>query len=109
MITTKVARRITIVHDAALKELIFDQIEVLGAACYHYLEVEGKGRHAVTGDPYNGGRLLRVEIVTTQAIGAKILDWIHAAQFAQLNQYALFAFADNVEVDERDQAITQTI
>ncbi|MHC2067184.1 hypothetical protein ACYFX5_06920 [Bremerella sp. T1] len=107
MITTKVARRVTIVLDASLKELVFEQVQSLGACCFHYMEVNGQGLHAVTGDPYNGTGLLRMEIVTTEAIGAKLLDWIHAAQFAQLNQYALFAFADNVEVDERDQSMTK--
>lgn len=108
MITTKVARRVTIVLDAALKELIFDQVEELGAANYHYMQAQGKGHHAITGDPYHGEGLLRMEIITTQEIGSKILNWIHAAQLAQLNQYALFAFADNVEVDERDQSVTPT-
>jgi len=107
MITTKVARRITVVLDAALKELVFDKVQSLGACCFHYMEVSGQGTHAVTGDPYSGEGLLRLEIVTTQEIGAKLLDWIHAAQFAQLSHYALFAFADNVEVDERDQSITK--
>jgi len=35
MITTKVARRITVVLDAALKELVFEKVRSLGACCFH--------------------------------------------------------------------------
>lgn len=107
MITTKNARRVTIVLDAALKDIVFEKVQQLGAACFNYTECSGQGLHAVTGNPYSGESLLRMEIVTTPMIGAKLLDWIHAAQFAQLSHYALFAFADNVEVDERDQSVTK--
>lgn len=107
MITTKNARRITIVLDAALKDIVFEKVQQLGATCFNYNECSGQGHHAVTGNPYSGEGLLRMEIVTTPTTGAKLLDWIHAAQFAQLSHYALFAFADTVEVDERDQSVTK--
>ncbi|MFI4873743.1 MAG: P-II family nitrogen regulator [Blastopirellula sp. JB062] len=104
MFTTKNARRVTIVLDAAVKGLMLEKISELGVRCYSLMNCSGHGRHAVTGDLYNGDDLLRLEIVTTTETGAKILDWIHAAQFAQLSQYPLFAYADYVEVDERDQS-----
>lgn len=106
MFTTKNARRVTIVMDAGLKGLVLEKIAELGVRCYSLVTCQGQGHHAVTGDLYNGDDLLRLEIVTTNEIGAKILDWIHAAQFAQLSQYALFAYADYVEVDERDQSFS---
>ncbi|UUO04495.1 hypothetical protein M4951_13950 [Blastopirellula sp. J2-11] len=108
MFTTKNARRVTIVMDAALKGFMLEKLSELGVRSYSFMNCHGQGHHAVTGDLYNGDDLLRLEIVTTTEIGAKILDWIHAAQFAQLSQYALFAYADHVEVDERDQSFRNT-
>jgi len=105
MFTTKTARRVTILVDAALKTVILDKITDLGATGYNYVECQGKGRHAITGDAYQGDALIRIEIVSTAEVCAAILNYIHAAQFAQLNQYALTAFADAVEVDIRDKSL----
>lgn len=104
MFSTKNARRVTIVMDAALQSFVLDKISEMGVRYYSVINCHGQGHHAVTGDLYGGDDLLRVEIITSNDVGGKILDWIHAAQFAQLSQYALFAFADYVEVDERDQS-----
>lgn len=105
MFTTKTARRITIILDASLKTYILDKIVELGAKGYNYIECKGKGVHAITGDAYSSDQLLRVEVIATVDVGQKILDYIHAAQFAQLGKYALAAFADTVEVDLRDQSL----
>lgn len=91
--------------DASLKSVVLDRITELGAKGYNYVECSGKGQHAITGHPFSGDGLLRVEIITTMEIGGKILDYIHAAQFAQLGQYPLTAFADTVEVDMRDRSL----
>lgn len=105
MFTTKTARRVTIMVDAALKDTILDKILELGAQGYNYVECKGKGAHAITGHPYSGENLIRIEVICPVEIGAKILDYIHAQQFSHLGQYALSAFADTVEVDIRDKSL----
>lgn len=107
MFATKTARRVTIIVDGALKTTILNKVTELGAHGYNYVECQGKGIHAITGDPYSGEHLLRIEVITTPEVGAKILDYIHAMQFSHLKQYALSAFADNVEVDARDQSLSE--
>ena len=107
MITTKTARRVTILVDAALKTTILDKVVELGAKGYNYIECKGgKGLHAITGDPRSGDNLLRIEVICTQEVGAAILDSIHAAIAGAYSQYALSAYADTVEVDPRDESFS---
>jgi len=106
LFTTKTARRVTIIVDATLKTMILDKIMQLGATGYNYIECQGKGRHAITGDMFHGESLLRIEVISSAEVCSAILDYVHATQFAQLGQYALTAFADTVEVDLRDRSLT---
>lgn len=104
MFTSHQARRVVILADSSLKEIILDKVTDLGAKGYNYVFCYGKGVHALTGHNFSGENIIRIEVVTTNEIATAILDFIHAAQFAQLRQYALSAFSDIVEVDQRDKA-----
>lgn len=107
MIQTKQAKRLTILIDASLKSVILDKLLELGAKGYNFCQCQGKGVHAITGDVYGGDNLLKIETVVTPETAAKILDFIHVAQFAELSNYALSAYADTVEVDVRDQSFAE--
>lgn len=104
MFDAKQARRVTIIADASLKTVILDKVTALGAKGYNFSFCNGKGSHAITGEIYDSDMLVRIEIVTNDKVAADILDFIHAAQFAQLSQYALTTFSDVVDVDQRDKA-----
>jgi hypothetical protein len=70
------------------------------------MEVHGKGAHAITGDPYSGENLVRIEVIASMEVGEAILNYIHAAQFGHLGHYALSAYADIVDVDTRDRSLS---
>ena len=101
MIATKRSRRIVIIVDASLRDQFLEKIVELGARDYNYTDCVGRGMHAVTGDPFTGDSLVRIEILTTDQTAAAIMDSIHAAQSSQFSRYALTAFMDNVEIDAR--------
>jgi hypothetical protein len=107
MFTTKTARRVTILVDAALKTTILDKVVELGAKGYNFVECKGgKGLHAISGDPHSGDNLLRIEVICALDVGAAILDYIHTAKLGAYSQYALSAYADTVEVDRRDESLS---
>lgn len=105
MFETKTARRVVIIVDSSLKDQILDKVIDLGAKGYNYTKCNGRGQHAITGDPYHEDGLVRIEVIASVEVGAAILDYIHAAQFQQFGRYALSAFADTVEVDMRDKSL----
>jgi len=106
MFETQNVRRVVIIVDAALKDQMLDKIVELGARGYNTMECGGRGTHAITGDPYRSAELVRIEVIASFAVGAAILDYIHAVQFQQFGNYALSAFADTVEVDMRDRSLS---
>ncbi len=100
------AQRVTILVDSVLRDLILDKIQERGARNFNYIECRGRGMHAITGTPFECDELVRIEILTTEEISCAILNDIHAAQFAQLSQYALSACVETVHVDDRDRSMT---
>ena len=108
MFETRNARRVVVIVDASLKDQMLDKFIELGARGYNTIDCGGCGTHAVTGEPYSSGELVRIEVIASVDVGAIILDYIHSVQFQQFGRYALTAFADNVEVDMRDQSMGLT-
>lgn len=105
MFETKTARRVVIIVDATLKDQMLEAISKLGAQGYNFTNCEGKGRHAITGDQFSSQELVRIEVISSHEVAAKILNYIHAVQFQQFGNYALTAFTDAVEVDLRDRSL----
>lgn len=107
MFETTNARRVVIIVDASLQNQILEKVMELGARGYNTVPCGGRGTHAVTGEPFRSGdELVRIEIISSFEVGAKILDYVHAVQFQQFGNYALSAYADTVEVDLRDASLS---
>ncbi len=105
MFETRNVRRVVVIVDSSLKDLLLEKFIELGARGYNVVDCEGRGTHAITGEPFSSSELVRIEILASVDVGAAILNYIHAVQFQQFGRYALTAFADNVEIDMRDQSI----
>jgi hypothetical protein len=99
------ARRVVVIVDATIAEQFLDKFIEMGVGGYNTTQCGGRGTHSVTGDPFSSGELIRIEMISSMEIGARILDYIHAVQFQQFGRYALTAFADTVEVDMRDRSL----
>ncbi len=105
MFETTSARRVTVIVDATLESQLLDKIIELGARGYNTVKCGGRGMHAITGDPFQSGELVRIEVIASVEVGNAILDYIHTVQFQQFGRYALTAYADTVEVDRRDRSL----
>ena len=106
MFETVNSRRVVVIVDASLQDQLLDKFIELGARGYNTINCGGRGTHAITGEPFRSGDLVRIEIISTFDVGAAILDYIHAVQFQQFGRYPLTAFADTVEVDVRDRSLS---
>lgn len=107
MFETKTARRVVVIVDASLKDQMIDEFKKRGVTGYNCMGCSGEGLHAVTGELFNCEELVRIEMIGSHELAAKILDYVHAVQFQQFGNYALAAFTDTVEVDIRDQSLTR--
>ncbi|MBD3675725.1 MAG: hypothetical protein HUJ26_19610 [Planctomycetaceae bacterium] len=96
---TKLAKRMTVIADITIKPTLLNEFLKLGAKGYHCVVVFGKGEHEQIGDLLTGSALVRIELVTTPEVADAIMDYVHSGKF---HNYALTAYVDNVEVDERD-------
>lgn len=105
MFETTNARRVTVIVDATLEDQLLEKFIELGARGYNTVPCGGRGTHAITGEPFRSGELVRIEIIASFDVGAAILDYIHAVQFQQFGRYPLTAYADTVEVDTRDRSL----
>ncbi len=100
------ARRVIVIVDATLKDQLLDKFVELGARGYNTVKCGGRGTHSITGEAYESGELVRIEVIGSFEVGAAILDYIHVVQFQQFGRYALTAYADTVEVDQRDRSLS---
>ena len=102
MVNTRPAKRTVIVADAVLRDQILEILTELGATSYHLIPCSGRGHHPVTGDLYTHEEMVRIESVTLPDVGEAILKRLHNAQF---RQYALSAYADDIQVAVTDQSL----
>ncbi len=105
MFETRTVRRVVVIVDASLKDQLLEQFTALGATGYNFTACGGKGTHAITGNPFDSMKLVRIELLASHEVAAAILDYIHGVQFQQFGRYALAAFTDIVEVDMRDRSL----
>lgn len=94
--------RVVIIADVLLKQVLLETIVEYGAKGYNVMTCFGQGRHEVLGDVMTGRALVRIEVLTTDEITAKIMDFVHQPRY---RAHALTAFVDHVEVDSRDQYV----
>lgn len=97
---TREARRIVVIADVMLKELLLEKILEFGAKGYNCATCFGKGEHEALGDLLTGRALIRIEVITNNEVAERILDFIHQPRY---RAHALICFLDAVEVDTRDR------
>ncbi len=105
MLKTVKVRRVVVIVDATLRDQFLERFMKLGAKGYNFVACTGRGAHMVTGGPFSREGLVRIEVLATDEVAEAIMDHIHAVQFQQFGQYALTAFSNVVEVDERDRSL----
>jgi predicted nucleic acid-binding protein len=98
----KLAKRLVVIADVAIKGKILARCVELGAKGYHAVVVLGQGEHEQTADMITGAALIRIELVTNAEVAEAIMDYLHSGEF---KHYALTAYVDNVEVDSRDNFV----
>jgi len=106
MLKSNQVRRVVIIVDATLTNQFLEKVMEFGAKGYNYVSCKGRGTHTITGGPFSSNDLNRIEVLASQEVAEAILNYIHAVQFQQFGQYALSAFSNIVEVDERDRSFT---
>ena len=107
MVQLRTVRRVVIVVDAVLRERVLEDVTALGVGGYNYSFCHGKGVHAVTGSRNCDGDLVRIEMITDEALAGAVLDYVHEKQGRQFGQYAFSAFIDTVEVDPTDKSFAK--
>lgn len=107
MFNTNPVRRVVIIVDATLTDQFLDKVMELGAKGYNYVSCKGRGTHTITGSVFSSDELVRIEVLASEEVADAILNYIHAVQFQQFGQYALSAFSNVVEVDDRDRSFTR--
>ncbi len=106
MAETKKVRRVVIIVDTTLTEQMLSKVVELGAKGYNCTRCSGKGMHAISGTPFEGDGLTRIEVLANEATADKIVNYVHSVQFQQFGRYALTAYSDTVDVDVRDVTLT---
>lgn len=100
--TSRKVCRVVIIADVLLKQVLLETILEYGAKGYNVMTCFGQGRHEILGDVLTGRALIRIEVVTTDEIMRKIMDFVHEPRY---RAHALTAFVDHVEIDSRDTVV----
>ena len=92
-------RRVIIITDTAIESPNLEHLMSIGVRGYNCVYCFGKGRHESMEDPFTGRSQVRIEVLASQSIAEKVMDYIHEPEFAR---YPIIAFSDTVEIDERN-------
>ncbi len=88
-------RRITVVADVTLKEMLLKHFFKLGANGYTSMSCHGQGRHELIADPYSGDALVRLELLVQPAVAESIMSYLQEDVF---DNYAVTACSETVDV-----------
>ena len=98
MCRTVAMRRVVLIADCRLEELLLAEIERLGFLMHNRVDCCGKGGKDVFSDGFSGRSRVRIEALGTRDIAVELLDFV---QQPELRRYSIVSFMDVVEVDER--------
>lgn len=96
----QVRRLVTIITEAALENMLLDDIEALGAHGYTVSEARGKGSRGVRSGSWGASANIRVEIVCDADTAQAIIGHMSERYY---NDYAMILFAQDVEVLRPDK------
>ena len=93
------ARRVTIIIDSLLEDLITKQLGKLGAKGYTIMDCRGCGEHQIVQDLFTITSRIRIETIVQPTVAQAIMKFVESPHFAQR---ALTACVETVEVSPRD-------
>jgi hypothetical protein len=88
-------RRVTVVADVTLKEMLLKQFFKFGAHGYTAMSCHGQGRHELIADPYSGEALVRLELLVQPDVADSIMGYLERAVS---DNYAVTACSETVDV-----------
>lgn len=86
---------VTVICEADLEKTLVDEIRKAGAKGYTVTEARGGGSRGVRDALWGASTNVRVEVLCTEAVAAKILDVIEKGYF---KDYGIVMFVTDVEV-----------
>lgn len=98
MLKLKRIRKVVVVVETSLEQLMLAEFAKLGAKGYTVVHCIGKGRHAVIDEPFMGHSQARIETLCGQETADKIMKFCLQPRF---EHYPVTAYMEEVEVDER--------
>jgi hypothetical protein len=93
-------RRVTVIADSVLENMLLDQFVRLGARGYTVFDCRGKGEHAILENTFSRVSRVRIETIVQPAVAKAILDYLHTPTFAS---HAVTACIETVEVSPEDR------
>lgn len=93
--TSQTRKRVTIITEAVIENVLLEDVEKLGAHGYTVSEARGKGSRGVRSGSWGASANIRVEVICDDATAERIMShmWEH-----YYNDYAMILFAHDVEV-----------
>ena len=100
MTPRQVRRLVTIVTEAALENVLLEDLETLGAHGYTVTEARGKGSRGVRAGTWGASANIRVEVVCDDATAQAIINHVRDKYYSD---YAMILFAHDVDVLRPDK------
>lgn len=98
MCSTVAMRRVVVIVDAVLEQLLVEEIERLGFIVHTRADCVGRGARDVLQDGFSGRERVRFEAIGTRDIALDLMEFV---QQPELRRYSIVTFMDVVEMDER--------
>ncbi|MGQ0635049.1 MAG: P-II family nitrogen regulator [Planctomycetaceae bacterium] len=89
-------RRVTVVADAALEQMLLEEFVRVGAKGYTCVDCRGRGGHEGIEDPFSGSSRVRIETVVQPDTANRIVAYLSSPEF---DSHALFTTVEAVHVD----------
>lgn len=100
MLKLKEIKRIVIIVEATLLNVIIEQFDNLGVKGYNCVYCFGKGKHEYgVSDPYSSQSHVRIEILTNEETANLVFNYLNKVK---ADNYAATVFMDSVFVDKND-------
>lgn len=100
MLELKEIKRVVIIVEAALLNVITEQFDTLGVKGYNCVYCFGKGQHEYgIADPYSSQSHVKIEILANEEIASVAFNYLNKVK---VDNYAATVFIDSVFVDKKD-------
>lgn len=90
-----VRRLMTIITEAAIEQVLVQDLERLGAQGYTVSETRGRGRRGLRGSEWQPSSNIRIEVVCTAETAEAIAEHLHRHYY---DDYAMILYTHDVNV-----------